>query len=709
MNTILYPSQTTSSFKGWLVRPLAWRVTPSAIVLGAIVLLSLGLHLYNIQSIGDSNTYYTAAVKSMLQSWHNFFFVSAEPGGSVSVDKPPLGLWIETAFAAVLGVSGFSVVLPNILAGVLSVLLLYHLVKRHFGVGAGLIAALVLTVTPVSLAADRNNTIDSMLILSMLLAAWAFIKATESNSLRYLFLGAFLVGLGFNIKMLQAFLPLPAFYAYYLFGSKTEWKRKVLNLGLASLLLAVVSLAWMVAVDLTPADQRPYVGGSAGNSEMELAFGYNGLNRLVGLSRSAAQPGNTQNIMSNIPDGNGIGADDGAGFPPPNPGGGFPPPTTGMNQGSGFQPPQPPLGGMPGGGGPGMQDIGEKSALRFFKTPMAKEMSWLLPFALISIFLAAFSGKIHLPLVSEQHKSLVLWGGWLLTCLVFFSAAGFFHNYYLATLSPALAAMVGIGFASFTKLMEHKRWLVVLGLCTSAAATLAFQLYLVSQMGLNGIWVWLASSPFILAAATFLVVFVRIRNQVVWEKKQVILFRLANILVLLSMVVIPAVWSVRTVVSGTSNMLPAAFSGDNSVNGHFPDGGRNAPPGPGNNFGVVNESTLTYLQENTKDIKYLLAVPSANMGDELVLKTGRPVLFMGGFNGSDIVVDSSDLAKLVADGDLRYVLYGGMQPGPSGTNTDVSDWLKSSCQVVSGTEQSTGKNPAMRGESGSLLYQCGNL
>ena len=137
MSTIDFPPAAGANPNSWLTKPilhktpstssvlLKWQITPAAVLLSAIVLLSIGLHFYNLQPIGSANTYYTAAVKSMLQSWHNFFFVAAEPGGSVTVDKPPLGLWIETAFAAVLGVNGFSVTLPNLLAGVLSVPLLF--------------------------------------------------------------------------------------------------------------------------------------------------------------------------------------------------------------------------------------------------------------------------------------------------------------------------------------------------------------------------------------------------------------------------------------------------------------------------------------------------------------------------------------------------------------------------------------------------------
>ena len=190
----------------------------AATLLLLILLLGGWLRFHHLGATGVGNTYYAAAVKSMLTSWHNFFFASYEPGGSVSVDKPPLGLWVQAIFAYFLGVNGFALALPQALAGWLSLPLLYHLVQRHFGRIAGLVTAFILAITPVTISAERNNTMDGQLVFVLLLAAWAFIKTTESGKLRYLWLGAFLVGVGFNIKMLQAFLPLPAFYALYWLG-----------------------------------------------------------------------------------------------------------------------------------------------------------------------------------------------------------------------------------------------------------------------------------------------------------------------------------------------------------------------------------------------------------------------------------------------------------------------------------------------------------
>src|SRR5579871_5687998 len=147
-----------------------WRWPPFA--LAAIALLAAGLNLWGLQRAGYGNAYYAAAVLSMLQNWHNFFFVSFDPGGFVSIDKPPLGFWIQAASAKLLGFSGLAILLPEALAGVGSVLLIYHLVKRAFGTGTGLLAALMLALTPVSVSVSRNNTIDSLLVFTLLLATW---------------------------------------------------------------------------------------------------------------------------------------------------------------------------------------------------------------------------------------------------------------------------------------------------------------------------------------------------------------------------------------------------------------------------------------------------------------------------------------------------------------------------------------------------------
>src|SRR5919201_5310469 len=249
--------------------------------LGAVLALAAFLNFWQLDRLGYANTYYAAAVKSMLQSWHNFFFVSFDPGSFVSIDKPPLGFWIETASAKVFGFSGVSLILPEALAGVLSVAVLYRLVARIWGHGAGLLAALFLALTPVSVVTARNNTIDSLLVPTVLLAAWAVARAVETGKLRWLLLCAVLVALGFNIKMLEAYLVVPAFGLVYLVGARASWRKRLGHLAMATVVLLGVSLSWVTAVDPTPARARPYVGSSGTNSELSLALGYNGLQRLT--------------------------------------------------------------------------------------------------------------------------------------------------------------------------------------------------------------------------------------------------------------------------------------------------------------------------------------------------------------------------------------------------------------------------------------------
>ncbi len=700
-------------------------ITISTVLVIVIMAFSFGLHMYNIESIGDANAYYTAAVKSMLMSWKNFFFVAAEPGGSVTVDKPPLGLWIEAVFAYFLGVSGFSVSLPNILAGVFGIPLLYAMVKKYMGELAGLIAAFVMAITPVFVATNRNNTMDGLLVFFLLLAAWTFIKATESGKLPWLLLGAFIAGLGFNIKMMQAFLPLPAFYALYFFGSKEGWLRKIINLGIATILLVIVSLSWAAVVDLTPADSRPYIGSSQNNTVMGLIFGHNGVSRLESTGGPAGDGPQDGGTAPSAPQ---------AGQPPmqgtqPQQGTRQGPPQQALNacaslaqgdacsftqpngntiNGSCITPPnldvlacapqgmtpqqngQSPLvqDGAPNGQGGGSQfsqETGEPGLFRFFTQPLSKQMSWLLPFALISVLLALFpatnaglrGSKIKLPIESGVHKALLLWGGWLLTCVVFFSMiSGIFHSYYAIMLAPALGAMVGIGFSQLWSWGRDKNWAGIV-LAAASAITLGFQFFAMNQYG-ESLWWMLPAGILFMAGLSLMVV----------SK------RFAFGLILSSMLIIPIYWTVMTVASSPNINLPTAYTGSSQQDGLH-------PPMQGSVPSNVNETLLAYLEANTQDVEYLVAVPSSQSGSSLVLATGRPVLYMGGFGGQDDVVTAEDLSAMVANGELRYVMYGGDRGG----KTDITNWLSTSCSVVQEFSGTSSGNQGP-GNQATTLYVC---
>src|SRR5579884_4068612 len=267
------------------------------VALGLIVLLAAFLNLFRLgqnrfADISTSaNPYYAAAVKSMLMNWHNFFFAAFDPQGFLAIDKPPLGFWLQVVSARIFGFSAWSLLVPEALAGVGAVIVLYILVQRIAGPNAGLIAALALTLMPISVAASRNNTIDSVLILTLLFATWALSIAVETGSWRWLLVSALLVGLGFNIKMLEAYLVLPAFILVYLLTAPRRLRVRLLHLALAAIVLLIVSFSWITIVDMVPAVQRPYVSSTQHDSELELALGYNGLSRVLGVGASSNSAG----------------------------------------------------------------------------------------------------------------------------------------------------------------------------------------------------------------------------------------------------------------------------------------------------------------------------------------------------------------------------------------------------------------------------------
>lgn len=230
-----------------------------------ILLAAAFLNTYHIWQDDTANQYYLAAVKSMTQSFHNFFYASFDPSGFVTVDKPPVVLWIQTIFALIFGVHTWSVIIPQALAGVGSVFLLYRMVKPTFGVGAARIAALVMALTPIAVAVSRTNNIDSMLVFTLLLGSTCLLRAVKQGKLVWLLTAFALIGLAFNMKMMQAFMVLPAFVLFYLIASRVSLKKKIGSLLLSLVLLTGLSLSWAIAVDSASSSSRPYVGSSQTN------------------------------------------------------------------------------------------------------------------------------------------------------------------------------------------------------------------------------------------------------------------------------------------------------------------------------------------------------------------------------------------------------------------------------------------------------------
>src|SRR5437899_94965 len=208
--------------------------------LAAILLLAAVLRVWRLEDNGFGTTYYAAGVRSLLQGGALFFYNAFDPAGFVSLDKPPLAFWIQAAFAWVLGFSGWTIHLPQALAGVGSVAILYWLVRKPFGAAAGLIAALLLAITPVMVAIDRSNNTDSWLVFFLLLAAWAALRGRGLA----LVIAMALLGVAFNVKMLAPLICGPALLAGWLFAGMLDWRRRLAWMAAAGVTLAAVSLAW---------------------------------------------------------------------------------------------------------------------------------------------------------------------------------------------------------------------------------------------------------------------------------------------------------------------------------------------------------------------------------------------------------------------------------------------------------------------------------
>jgi len=241
----------------------------------AVLALAAGLRLWRLEDHGFGNHYYAAAVRSMTESAHLFFYNAFDPAGFLSLDKPPVAFWIQAVFALVLGYSGWALHLPQVLAGVASVAILYHLVRRDFGPSAGLIAGLLLAITPIAVAVDRSNNADSWLPVFLLLAAWMALRGRGLS----LVIAMALLGVAFNVKMLAAFACGPALLAGWLVASPPGWGRRLGWMTVSAVALGVVSLSYAVTYDLTPAGHRPHVTSSSDNSMLELIVVHNGIRR----------------------------------------------------------------------------------------------------------------------------------------------------------------------------------------------------------------------------------------------------------------------------------------------------------------------------------------------------------------------------------------------------------------------------------------------
>jgi 4-amino-4-deoxy-L-arabinose transferase-like glycosyltransferase len=342
------------------------------------------LYLWGLGASGNANSFYAAAVQAGTKSWKAFFFGSLDSSNFITVDKPPMSLWPMELAGRIFGFNAWSMLVPQALMGVATVGLLYLTVRRWFGTAAGLIAGFLLAVTPVAVLMFRFNNPDALMTLLLVVAAYGVTRAIDDGKLRWLLVAGTALGFDFLTKSLQPFTVLPALALAYLLAAPHGLRRRIGHVLLAGLAILVSAGWWVLAVALTPAADRPYIGGSTDNSVLGLAFGYNGLSRVTGSSGSG-------------------------------PGGG----------GGGF-------GGTAGFG-------------RMFNSEFGTQISWLVPAALTAT-VALLVVANRAPRTDRTRAAALLWGGWLLvTAGVFSYAGGIIHPYYAVQLAPPIAALVAIG------------------------------------------------------------------------------------------------------------------------------------------------------------------------------------------------------------------------------------------------------------------------
>jgi 4-amino-4-deoxy-L-arabinose transferase-like glycosyltransferase len=628
--------------------------------LAVLLLATAVLYLWGLGASGWANSFYSAAAQAGSESWKAFFFGSSDAGNSITVDKTPASLWLMALSVRLFGLSSWSILVPQALAGVATVGVLYAAVRRTFGPAAGLLAGAVVALTPVAVLMFRFNNPDALLVLLLTLAGYAGLRAVERASTRWLVLAGVLVGFGYLTKMLQAFLVVPALALAYLVAAPTSLRRRLGQLALAGLAMVASAGWWVAIVELLPAAVRPYIGGSQTNSILELTFGYNGLGRITGDEVGSV-------------------------------GGGF-------------------------GGGQGGR-WGETGWLRLFNADNGGQISWLLPAALILLG-AGLALTARAPRTDRTRAAFLLWGGWLVGTAVTFSLmAGIFHAYYDVALAPALGALVGMGAAV---LWRRRDTVANLILAATVAVTAVWSWVL---LGRSADWQpWLRPLVLVvgLAAAVGLAAGVAAGR---WASRVAVVAAVAGIAVGLAG---PAAYAIETAATAHSGAIPSAgpavagagFGGRGGPGGGpvgaggpgggpgtgtfpdgrgpgaapgapagavGPDGGRPGPGGTGRGGGaggLLDATTpgsqlAAMLTADADRYTWVAATVGANNAAGYQLATGRPVMPLGGFNGSDPSPTLAQFQQYVSEGRIHYFLGGaGFQSnGGSREAQQIAAWV----------------------------------
>jgi 4-amino-4-deoxy-L-arabinose transferase-like glycosyltransferase len=641
----------------------AW-VRPSLL---ALLVLTGVLYIWGLGASGWANAFYSAAAQAGSVSWKAFFYGSSDAANSITVDKTPGALWIMALSARIFGVNAWSMLVPQALMGVATVGLLFATVKRWFGPAAGLIAGAVSALTPIAVLMFRFNNPDALLVLLMVAGAYATVRAIENGSTKWLVLAGVFVGFGFLTKMLQALLVVPAYALAYLIAGPPRLGKRLVQLLLAGLAI-VVSAGWYIAiVELVPASMRPFIGGSQNNSLLELTLGYNGLGRLSGDETGS-------------------------------------------------------VGG--GGGGNGGGGWGETGFLRMFDASQGGQVSWLLPAALI-VLVAGLVLTARALRTDRLRAGLVLWGGWLVgTTLVFSFMQGIFHAYYTVALAPAIGAVVGMGAVLLWRARRNP--LAAGALAAAIAVTAWWSYHLLARSADFLPWLrWLVLVGGLVAAVGVLAS-LRLPTRIA---------TLSAALALGAVLAGPAAYAVQTASQPHTGSIPTAgpavsggagggpggrggfpgggaggrggrggFPGGGGVpggtpggntggapggnTGGFPGGGGGARAGGGGMGGLLDAATVSdqmksLLEANAGSYTWAAAAVGSQSASGYQLATGKPVMAIGGFNGSDPSPTLAQFEQYVAQGKIHYFIGGGGfggggrggSTGGSNYSSQIATWV----------------------------------
>ncbi|MFC5945367.1 ArnT family glycosyltransferase [Micromonospora harpali] len=650
-------------------RDPAW-VRPA---LAALLLATALLYLWGLGASGWANSFYSAAVQAGSESWKAFFYGSSDAANAITVDKTPASLWLMALSVRVFGLNSWAILVPQALLGVASVGVLFATVRRWYGPAAGLIAGAVLAVTPVATLMFRFNNPDALLVLLLIGAAYATVRAVETAGTRWIVLAGALVGFGFLTKMLQAFLVIPVFAGVYLLAAPTGFWRRVRQVLAAGLGVVVAAGWWVAIVELVPASARPYIGGSQGNSILELTLGYNGLGRITGAEE-----------------------------------------------------------GSVGGRGPAS---GQTGLGRLFDTENGGQISWLLPAALIllvaGLLLAGRAAR-----TDRRRAGLLLWGGWLLVTGVIFSfMSGIFHAYYSVALAPAVGALVGIGVTLLWQRRAPgvPRWQALAATVTLAVTLAVTAWWSWRLLGRSPDWYpWLRTAVLAggLAAAVLLVVADRLARRAV-----PVLVALGATAALAGPVAYSIQTAATPHTGSIPSAGPAVEGSSGPGGGGFPgggrmrDGGQNAPGGQnrtdgqfalpggaqapggqvpgapgggqaqgggqlpggggqgrgpaGGGMGGLLDSRepsaelRSLLEANAVDYTWVAATIGSQNASGYQLATGEPVMSIGGFNGSDPSPTLAQFQRYVAEGKIHYFVGGSgfRANGGSSASQEIAAWV----------------------------------